>query len=90
MQLLFCLVNPLPVLAVDHEHEALRARVVMSPERTDFILSSNIPHVELDVFVCDGLNVESNLTDRQLTFRKLKNGHVISGEALPVGIVVTD
>ena len=35
----------------------------MSPQRPDFILSSNIPDVELDILVCDSLDVEANCGD---------------------------
>jgi hypothetical protein len=31
----------------------------MPPERTDLVLSSDIPHGERDVLVLDGLNVEA-------------------------------
>ena len=42
VQLLPGLVYPVPVRAVHHEDEALGARVVMSPQRTDLVLTSNI------------------------------------------------
>ena len=42
VKLLPCLVYPVPVGAVHHEDEALGARVVMSPQRTDLVLTSNI------------------------------------------------
>lgn len=33
---------------------------VMSPKRTNLVLTTDIPNVELDVLVCDGLNVETD------------------------------
>ena len=42
VQLLPGLVYPVPVGAVHDEDEALSARVVMSPQRTDLVLTSNI------------------------------------------------
>ena len=42
VQLLPGLVYPVPVRAVHHEDEALGSRVVMSPQRTDLVLTSNI------------------------------------------------
>ena len=36
----------------------------MSPQWPNFILSANIPHVELDIFVGDRLDVEANCGDR--------------------------
>ena len=42
VELLPGLVYPVSVGAVHHEDEALGARVVMSPQRTDLVLTSNI------------------------------------------------
>lgn len=30
----------------------------MSPQGSNLVLSTNIPHVELDILECDGLDVE--------------------------------
>ena len=60
MQLLLCLVDTIPVLAIDDEDEALGARVVVSPERPDLVLAANVPDVELDILVGDGLDIESD------------------------------
>ena len=52
------------------ESGSLRAKVaeltaiVMSPERPDLVLSTDIPHVELDVLHVDRLNIEPNRRDR--------------------------
>jgi hypothetical protein len=35
----------------------------MSPQRSDFVLSTNIPHIELDVLICDCLDVETHCRD---------------------------
>lgn len=35
-------------------------RVVVSPQRTDLVLSTNIPDIEFDVLVGDALNVETD------------------------------
>jgi hypothetical protein len=35
----------------------------MPPERADLVLSSDVPHIELCVFVRDGLNVEADGRD---------------------------
>jgi len=60
MQFLLCFIYPLPILTIDDEHQALSAGVVMSPKRTYFILSSYVPHIELDVLICDSLHVETD------------------------------
>ncbi len=61
MQLLFCFVDAFAVLAVNNEDEALRAGVIMPPEGPDFVLSSDVPDVEFDVFIRDSFNVEADL-----------------------------
>jgi hypothetical protein len=38
-------------------------REIVSPERTDLVLATDIPHVELDVLVCHGLDVEADGRD---------------------------
>ena len=59
LQFLPGLNHTVAVVAVDHEDDALRVLEVMSPERPDLVLSSDIPHCELDVLVLDGLDVEA-------------------------------
>ena len=63
VQLLLRLVDTVPVLAVDDEDQTLRASVVMPPEGSNLVLSSNIPDVELGVLVCDCLHVEADGRD---------------------------
>jgi len=38
--------------------------IVMSPERPDLVLSTDIPHVELDVLHVDRLDIEPNRRNR--------------------------
>lgn len=58
MKFLLGLVDTVTVLAVDNEDETLGTGVIMPPERTNLILSSNIPDIEFDVLVRDRLDVE--------------------------------
>lgn len=60
MELLFCFVDTFAVLAVNNKDETLRAGVIMSPEGSDFVLSSDVPHIELDVFIRDSFDVEAD------------------------------
>ena len=60
MQLLPRLIDPGSIIAVDDEDETLCAGEVVPPEGTDFVLSADVPDVELDVFVGDGLDVEAD------------------------------
>lgn len=60
VELLPRLVDPVPVRAVNHEDQALSPRVVVAPKRPDFVLASDVPDVEFDVFVGHGLDVEAD------------------------------
>jgi hypothetical protein len=59
LQLLTGLNNTVTIVAINNEDDALGVLEVMSPERSDLILSTNIPNSELDVLVLDSLDVES-------------------------------
>ena len=59
LQLLTSLNNTVAIVGVDDEDDALGVLEVMSPQRTDLVLSSDIPHGELDVLVLDGLDIEA-------------------------------
>ena len=86
MQLLLCLVYPLSVLTVHDEHETLRPRVVVSPQRPDLILAADIPDVELHILVCYGLDIEPNYGISEVA----SQWDVKKGKRVPVGMVVTD
>lgn len=60
VQLLLRFVNSFPVLAVNDEHEALCSGIVVPPEGPNLVLSSDVPHVELDVLICHRLHVETD------------------------------
>jgi len=51
--------NTVTIIAVNNEDDTLGVLEVMSPQRSDLVLSTNIPYSELDVLVLDGLNVET-------------------------------
>lgn len=51
--------DTITIVAIHHEDDTLGVLEVMSPQRSDLVLSTNIPYGELDVLVLDGLNVES-------------------------------
>ena len=59
LELLTRLRDTFPIVGVDDEDDTLGVLEVMSPQRTNLVLSTNIPHGELDVLVLDRLNVES-------------------------------
>jgi len=59
LQLFSSLDNTISVVGVDHEDDTLGVLEVVSPEGTDLVLSTNIPHCELNVLVLDCLDVEA-------------------------------
>jgi hypothetical protein len=63
LQFLSGLNNTITIIAVDNEDDALGVLEVMSPQRSNLVLSTNIPYGELDVLVLDCLNVETWTSD---------------------------
>ena len=61
LELLTGLDDTVAIVGVDDEDDTLGVLEVMSPERTDLVLSTDIPHGELNVLVLDGLDVEACL-----------------------------
>ena len=59
LQLLTSLDNTVTIVAVDDEDDTLSVLEVMSPERTDLVLTADIPDGELNVLVLDSLDVET-------------------------------
>lgn len=59
------------VARIHHEDQTLCTGVVMSPKRTDLVLTTDIPHIELDILIGDALDVESDGGD---------GGHVLVAE----------
>lgn len=59
LKLLASLDNTIAIVAVDDEDNALGVLEVMPPERSDLVLTTDIPHGELNVLVLDGLDVET-------------------------------
>ena len=70
MEFLLSLVNSFPILTINHKNEALRARIIMAPEGSDFVLSSNVPDIEFHIFVCYRLHIESDCDE---SLEKLKD-----------------
>jgi hypothetical protein len=59
LELLTGLDNTVAIVGVDDENDTLGVLEVMSPERADLVLSTDIPHGELNVLVLDSLDVEA-------------------------------
>lgn len=60
MQLRARLIHSIPIRTVHYEYKTLCSRIVVSPERSYLILSTDIPNVELDVLVGDGFHVKAH------------------------------
>lgn len=71
------LIHAVAVVGVNDEDQALGARKVVSPERTDLVLTADIPNIKLGVLVSDSLDVEADGGDRRhvlVQFEFVQNG----------------
>ena len=50
--------NTIAIVAVNHKDDTLSVLEVVAPQGSDLILTTDIPHGELDVLVFDSLDVE--------------------------------
>ena len=74
---LCCLFNALLVITVHHENETLGVLEVMLPKRSESCLATNIPAVELKIFVLDIFDIESDggyRVDCLVQLELVKNG----------------
>ena len=60
MKFLLRLVDSFPVLTINNENEALCSGVVMSPERPNLVLSSDIPYIEFHILVRNRFYIETD------------------------------
>ena len=65
LELLTRLNNTVAIVAVDDEDDALGVLEVMPPQRSDLVLTADIPHGELNVLVFDSLDVETCKMENQ-------------------------
>jgi len=59
LQLLTSLNDTVTIVAVNYENDTLGVLEVMPPQRSDLVLTTDIPDSELNVLVLDGLDVEA-------------------------------
>jgi len=59
LQLLSGLNNTVTIIAINNEDDTLGVLEVMSPQRSNLVLSTNIPYSERDVLVLDSLDIET-------------------------------
>jgi len=72
LKFLTSLDNTISVVGVDNKDDTLGILKVMSPERSNLVLATNVPNCELDVLVLDGLNVETNRRNSGDNFTQLE------------------
>ena len=87
LELLTRLNNTVTIVAVDDEDDTLGVLEVMPPQRTDLVLTTDIPHGELDVLVLDSLDVETCKAKNQRIVPVESCG--VDGDVPMVGMVVT-
>lgn len=58
VELLPRLANSLSIVAIDHKDQSLGVGEIVSPERTDLVLTADVPNREGDVFVFYSFDVE--------------------------------
>lgn len=59
LQFFTSLYNSLAIVAINNENNALGILEIVPPKRPNLVLSTNVPYGELDIFVFNGLNVET-------------------------------
>ena len=59
LQFLPCLDNSVAIIAINDEDDTLGVLEVMSPKRSDLVLSTNIPYSELNVLVFNSLDIKA-------------------------------
>lgn len=62
-ELLSRLCYSLSVVAVHHEDQTLCVLEVVSPQRTDLVLTADVPHCETDVLVLHRLHIKTDSRD---------------------------
>jgi len=62
----------LSIVGIDDENDTLGVLEVMPPERSNLILSSDVPNGERNVLVLDGLDIEADCWDGGHDFTKLE------------------
>jgi hypothetical protein len=60
MHLITSGINTISIVGIDNKDQTLSVLIVMAPQRTNLILTSDIPNCERNVLVLNSFNVESN------------------------------
>ena len=49
-----------PVTAIHHKYDSIAVAIVVSPKRSDFVLSAHVPNIHCEFLVFYGFHIESN------------------------------
>ena len=66
------LADTLSIVGIDNKDDSVGVCVVMSPQWTNLVLTSDVPHGKVHLLVLDGFNVEANGWDRCHVFIELQ------------------
>jgi len=72
LELLSCLNNTIAIVGVNDEDNTLSVLEVVSPQRTNLVLTTDIPHGELNVLVLYSLDIEADSGNGGDNLTKLK------------------
>merc|ERR1712216_544378 len=59
-----CILDTVTVIAINYKDQALSICVIVPPQLTDLVLAADIPDIEVNVLVLNGLDIEANGWDR--------------------------
>jgi hypothetical protein len=60
VELVVCLADTILIVGIHHKNQTLGVLVIVTPERADLILATDVPYSERDVLVLDGFDIESD------------------------------
>ncbi len=66
------IIDSVAIVGVNDEDEALSVLVVVSPEKSNLVLTADVPHSERDVLVLDSLDVKADSGDSGDDLTKLE------------------
>merc|ERR1719274_355365 len=76
-------INTISIVGINNENQSLCILIVVSPQRSDLILSSYIPHSEANILVLNSLDVETNGRNGSDNFTQFK---LVQDSGLSCGI----
>lgn len=72
-ELCTCLSHTFPISRVDNVNQRIESFIIMSPQRSESVLTSNIPHGQSQILVLNSLDGEANGGDRCYNLQNPRN-----------------